>query len=145
VEWIVNTEMPFTREAELEAALEGFSVHRPRDITRFMDEEPACWLTGEPVVVIPVRFDPGRPAVLNYGVQIVLPEAESNFGDGDKPPGDDGDGGDPGGNPDPPAISDGDEEGGGPKGEPEGGGGGEGGDPGGDPDPPARTAEDEGD
>jgi hypothetical protein len=137
VEWLVNTERPFTEEAQLLGEQEGFNVHRPQNASSAQVADPACWVTGESVLDIPVWFDPDRSAPLTYRLKIV------DIGDGASDSGIDngprsepvGEGGDPGGNPDTPDRSN-----------PLQGGdddsedfGGDGGDPGGNPNPPTDT------
>ncbi len=129
VEWIINTDLPFTRQAELDALLEGTAIRRPQRLGDLGGREVVCHRTGEDVIEVPVFYDATRPRPANYAVQIVtelFPPGKTAPGeDGGGDPG--GDGGDPGGDPSPPGFIV--EDGGGPP---------EGGDPGGDPSPPLK-------
>ena len=143
VDWVVNAELPFTSEAELQAAIEGFDIHRSVGSGKrgFLEarRDSVCWLTGEHVVQVRVLFDPERPAVVNYGVKIVSvgePGALMSLSE-DGPGPDENDGGDPAGNPDQPPLTGGDsDKDGSPDDDPP-----EGGDPGGNPDPPKHSFE----
>ncbi|MEE9296865.1 MAG: hypothetical protein V3W34_18120 [Phycisphaerae bacterium] len=140
MDWVVNTELPFTREAELQAAIEGFDIHRSAGRGKRgsleASRDSVCWLTGEHIVQVPVLFDPERSAVVNYGIQIVSvrdPGVLMSSND-DGPGPDENDGGDPAGNPDQPPLTSGDsDKEGDPDDDPL-----EGGDPGGNPDPPTQ-------
>lgn len=100
VQWVVNTDLPFTAQAEIQLAIEGGSVVRPRSISNARVPQDVCYLTGVPIAVLYVWFDPAadRQVPPNYGIQIVIPDGQSGFdtssasdgGDGLGSDGDDG-------------------------------------------------------
>ncbi len=123
--YVVNNELPFTREAEIAAVLNGDTVRRIGEASISTDGDPVGWITGEPVVEIFVRFVPGdgRTSRPHYGIRIVDP-TDGDTTQGPIASGGGSEGGDPGGSPDPPECNDG-------------------GDPGGCPDPPGARGNDE--
>lgn len=142
VETIVNNERPFTRDAQWQALSDGRNIRQPNDGAYPTGDRAVGWSSGRPVVEIPVWFDAERSAFTDYAIQIVSPTTYSPSQPPNtrrRPPGKEG--GDPGGNPDPPTLkpggTSGQESGSGDDGDDgDGGDGGEGGDPGGNPDPP---------
>jgi hypothetical protein len=74
--WVVNDELPFTAEAELDALLNGEAVHISRAGRTLAEDGPTCHLSGLPVVEILVWFDPdtNRTTAPNYRIRIVDPQ-----------------------------------------------------------------------
>ncbi len=126
VEWTVNTDLPFTRQAEIDAALAGVGIRQPRSLNSLPSQDAVCYRTGESIVEVPILSDLTREFAVSYGVRIVtdLLEDEKRPPAPNDPDGPVVEGGTPGGDPIPPgAVLD-------------GGGAPEGGTPGGDPIPP---------
>lgn len=99
IEWVVNAERPFTDDAEAMAAQAGFDVHQSRLNQIPFGPKSVCWVTGQPVVEIPVVFNPNRIRGDNYRLEIIPPPSHDNgFGPIE--------GGDPGSDPVPPTFSD---------------------------------------
>jgi hypothetical protein len=105
----VNSELPFTVQAQLMAANQGFDIHQADDFS-LPTQSTECWVTGQPILEIPVTFDPNRMNNVSYGLEFfTVPPGDfvppPNPEDGDD--GEDEDprlpGGDPVGDPDPPA------------------------------------------
>lgn len=96
VEWLVNGELPFTDDVELEWALEGESVHQPGTADVSASADTVCAYSGVPIVELWVRvdLDSVRTSPPNYGLQIVH---ESPGGGRHERPGTEG--GDPAGDP----------------------------------------------
>ncbi len=140
VETVINDDRPFTLDAEAQAAVEGVDIRQANNGAYPTGDQATGWWSGDPVVEILVSFAQDRAAFTHYAIRVVSPmRGDARFktrGDGPK------EGGDPGGNPDPPNIQgeeggDGDPE----NGDGDDGDGGDGGDPGGNPDPPLQALE----
>ena len=75
VRWVVNTDRPFTVQAEIQAALEGRSIVQPRPMTEEWRPDAVCYVTGAWIVELFVWHDSlaDRQVRPNYGIQIVTP------------------------------------------------------------------------
>lgn len=89
VEWIVNTDLAFTADAELAAALQGVNIRQPRGLRQSPPDEAT-------VVEIFVWYDPNtdRSVRPNYGIQIITLDGHDGVNEFDPPTGDAGQGGD---------------------------------------------------
>jgi hypothetical protein len=104
-ELLINNDRPFTRSAELAAAVRGEGVRVENDITVVPNHDPVCWITGEPIVeifvLVPMGGEEPRSAVPSYGIIVLANGSVIDRSGGD---GDGGEGGTPGGSADPPML-----------------------------------------
>lgn len=106
-EIVINSHLPFSRNAEIRFLNQGLEIRRVTDLPTVHQAEvdPACWVTGDAVLEIPVLVpiqSTTRDSVPMYTLQIVGVNSPPIIeGYTSQRGGDDGDGGTPGGSPDP--------------------------------------------
>ncbi len=105
VSYQLNGHLPFTREAELRFMAEGLDIRQTAPLQMAGDEpDDTCWVTGEPIleipVIVPMDNAADRDTVPTYNVEIMsLTTTVDQNGPIRRRDG--GDGGTPGGSPDP--------------------------------------------
>ncbi len=95
-EWIVNQDLPFTLQTEVEAALRGETARLPRGSVARDSVDAVCFQSGEPVVELFVWFNSSamRTMAPQYGLQFVeVVNAPPPQGPSDPPGGTGGTGG----------------------------------------------------
>ncbi len=102
----INRQLPFTREAEIRYLEHGLEIRHEADLPTVGQQvaDPVCWVTGDIVleipVLVPIESASRRGLVPIYFVEVVGVSAPITNGNTSGRQGD-GDGGTPGGSPDP--------------------------------------------